>query len=142
MGVKNFVLKTSSFKLLISSLNKNHEKIYKPDFVLPKKCLLFIYVLHCCKTWADYPSAFRTSRPYFHYWKEPIYLSLHRKEFTWFHYSRTVPAFCCTCPILTDDGCYPLCCSMVSGLSYPYRSKNQQADFLVIAKIRVNLKIW
>ncbi|CAD0220932.1 protein of unknown function [Chryseobacterium sp. JV274] len=27
-----------------------NEKIYKPDFVLPKKCLLFIYVLHCCNT--------------------------------------------------------------------------------------------
>jgi len=38
-------------------------------------------------------------------------------EFTWFHYSRTVLAFCCTCPLLTEDGCYPLCFSILSGLS-------------------------
>ncbi len=29
---------------------KNHEKIYKPDSVLPKKRLLFICVVHCCNT--------------------------------------------------------------------------------------------
>jgi hypothetical protein len=28
----------------------------------------------------------------------PIYLEFHRIEFTWFHYSRTVLAFCCTGP--------------------------------------------
>lgn len=28
---------------------EKYEKIYKPDFVLPKKCLLFIYILHYCK---------------------------------------------------------------------------------------------
>ena len=37
---------------------KKHKKPYKPDSVLPlPRCLLFICVLHCCKTWADYPSA-------------------------------------------------------------------------------------
>jgi hypothetical protein len=44
---------------------------------------------------------------------------LHRIEFTWFHYSRTVLAFCCTGPQLTLDGCYPLYYSTMSGLSYP-----------------------
>lgn len=51
--------------------------------------------------------------------KNPIYLPLLRIEFTWFHYSRTVLAFCCTGPHLATDGCYPLCCSLESGLSYP-----------------------
>ena len=37
---------------------KKHKKPYKPDSVLPLPgCLIFICVLHCCKTWADYPSA-------------------------------------------------------------------------------------
>jgi len=35
-------------------------------------------------------------------------MALHLIEFTWFHYSRTVLAFCCTCPQFTLDGCYPL----------------------------------
>ncbi len=59
-----------------------------------------------------------------------IYLALHRIEFTWFHYSRTVHTFCCTGPILTNDGCYPLCCPMVSGLSYPVVKLNQQVTLL------------
>jgi len=50
-------------------------------------------------------------------------VALHRIEFTCFHYSRTVLAFCCTCPHLTVDGCYPLCCSMVSGLSSSLRKR-------------------
>src|SRR5690606_26727023 len=37
---------------------KKHKKPYKPDSVLPLPgCLIFICVLHCCKTRADYPSA-------------------------------------------------------------------------------------
>jgi len=48
-----------------------------------------------------------------------MYIALHRIEFTWFHYSRTVHSFCCTCPPTPwrGDGCYPLCYPMVSGLS-------------------------
>jgi len=49
--------------------------------------------------------------------KTLAYLSLHPVEFTWFHYSRTVHTFCCTCPHLTVDGRYPLRCHGVSGLS-------------------------
>ena len=48
-----------------------------------------------------------------------IYMAFHRIEFTWFHYSRTVHTFCCTGPHSPwrTDGCYPLCYSVVSGLS-------------------------
>jgi len=51
-------------------------------------------------------------------------MAFHRIEFTWFHYSQTVLAFCCTCPQLTLDGCYPLCYSVLSGLS----SSNTRSD--------------
>ena len=47
-----------------------------------------------------------------------------------FHYSRTVLAFCCTGPHLAVDGCYPLCCTVVSGLSSPPRKPGRQADLL------------
>jgi len=46
LRLKNFTLQASNFQLF----KKNHEKIYKPDSVLPKKRLLFIYVVHCCNT--------------------------------------------------------------------------------------------
>ena len=86
--VNGEIIKTKSRNLDFCFFNKTHKKNYKPDSVnWPKsKCLLFIYALHCCKTLADYPSVFGTSRSYFHCWKNPIYLTLHRKEFTWFHY--------------------------------------------------------
>lgn len=58
--ILNFELQASNLQL------KNHEKICKPDSVLPKKRLLFVCVLHCCKTLADYPSAFRAGNSYFH----------------------------------------------------------------------------
>jgi hypothetical protein len=45
-----------------------------------------------------------------------------------------IHSFCCTGPDLATDGCYPLCCSLVSGLSYPRKFENQQAIFLVGCK--------
>ena len=45
-----------------------------------------------------------------------------------------IHSFCCTGPDLATDGCYPLCCSLVSGLSYPRKFENQQAIFLVECK--------
>ena len=107
---------------------KKHEKIYKPDPVSKNKsgCLLFIYALHYCKTLADYPSVFGASNSYPNESGTPIYLPLLRVEFTWFHYSRTVLAFCCTCHHLTVQGCYPIRCSLESGLSY-LRNKFQKS---------------
>lgn len=105
-----------------SIIEKTHEKIYKPDPVFRNKSerLLFIYALHYCKTLADYPSDFKTSRLYSgKNPEEPIYLPLLRAEFTWFHYSRTVHTFCCTGHHLTMQGRYPIRCSMESGLSFP-----------------------
>ena len=80
-NLRNFEPETRNSK-------KTHKKNCKPDSVnSPKrKCLLFICALHCCKALAVYPSVFGASNSYFHCWKNPIYLTLHRKEFTWFHY--------------------------------------------------------
>ena len=66
---------------------KNHKKNYKPDSVLRRsERLLFICVVHCCTTFAGYPSVFGASNSYSDCSENPIYLPLHRKEFTWFHY--------------------------------------------------------
>ncbi|RKE87482.1 hypothetical protein BXY58_1594 [Epilithonimonas arachidiradicis] len=93
-----------------SELNQRKEKRYKPDSV--KACYLSkFYITTKLELLTPHQ---RTGRPLL-----MIYLALHRIEFTWFHYSRTVHTFCCTCPILSNDGCYPLCCPTVSGLSYP-----------------------
>ena len=75
------------WKFLIT-FNKNHKKNCKPDSVnSPKrKCLLFICALHCCKALAVYPSVFGASHSYLDASRNPIYLTLHRTEFTWFHY--------------------------------------------------------
>lgn len=53
-------------KFLLFVSIKNHKKNCKPDSVnSPKrKCLLFICVLHCCKTLAVYPSVFGASHSY------------------------------------------------------------------------------
>ena len=86
--VNGEIIKTKSRNLDFCFFNKTHKRNYKPDSVnSPKrKCLLFICALHCCKALAVYPSVFGASNSYFHCWKNPIYLTLHRKEFTWFHY--------------------------------------------------------
>ena len=99
----------------------------KPDSV-PKRALSFIYTLHYCKAKAAYPPRLNELFLFL------VYMALHRIEFAWFHYSRTVLAFCCTSPHLTMDGCYPLCCSMVSGLS---SSEEAIASFIAVVKIRI-----
>ena len=100
----------------------------------PKRTLVIYLRFTLLQNFSCLPLGFWSGQLLFSLLKNPIYLTLHRKEFTWFHYSRTVPAFCCTGPHLATDGRYPLCCPLVSGLSYSQKSENQQAEFLVGCK--------
>ena len=66
-----------------------------------------------------------------------IYLALHRIEFTWFHYSRTVLAFCCTCPTLTSEVYFFLFFFMVSGLPYPKYLSINKSRFSELQKYKL-----
>lgn len=122
------------WKFLIT-FNKNHKKNCKPDSVnSPKrKCLLFICALHCCKALAVYPSVFGASNSYFHCWKNPIYLTLHRKEFTWFHYKLIYILSVALVLILRPTGVTRFAALWCPDFPTPV-SRNQQAVFLVEGK--------
>ncbi len=57
-----------------------------------------------------------------------------------FHYSRTVLAFCCTGPHLAVDGRYPLCCTVVSGLSSPPERRGDRPTCCVAKVLQLLIK--
>lgn len=71
-------------------IRKIKKQVCKPDSVFLKiSKILIIYLRHTLlHVFSCLPSGMRASNP-----TQPVYMALHRLEFTWFHYSITCTFF-------------------------------------------------
>ena len=86
--------------------------------------------MHYCKALAVYPSVFGASNSYPDYSGNPIYLTLHRKEFTWFHYKLIYILSVALVLILRPTGVTRFAALWCPDFPTPV-SRNQQAVLLV-----------
>jgi hypothetical protein len=86
---------SNNFSLQLKAYSYKKKQAYKPDSVI-LRCLT-IYLGRQLPDGSIFLPFGKDGQP-LPANRLPIYLKFHRIEFTWFHYSRTVLAFCCTCP--------------------------------------------